>query len=75
VIKYIGLGKGETDMALVDVEYEVYKCLHCSGYLVIRVQYPYMEVGCSATLEHWKELPEWLDEPTRANISTIEEAG
>ncbi len=59
-------------MTIVDIGYEVYKCPHCSGYLAIRMQCPYTKTGCSATLEHWRELPEWLDKSSRDNIIVID---
>lgn len=38
-------------MALVDVEYDTYKCPHCNGTIVIRMQY-YYEGGVSWTIQH-----------------------
>lgn len=40
-------------MTVVDIDYEVYSCPHCIGYLILRKQFPsdYMP-GCSTTLKH-----------------------
>jgi hypothetical protein len=58
-------------MAIVDVKYEVYKCPHCSGYLVIREQYPRDGIGCSISIEHCTELPDWLKQEIREVIGEI----
>ena len=47
-------------MGLVSVEYEVYKCPHCRGYIIIRKQFPHLEPGCSISLMHYLELPDYL---------------
>ena len=47
-------------MTIVDVEYEIYKCPHCEGYLVIRMQFPSFDYGATASLEHWDEIPDYL---------------
>lgn len=47
-------------MAVVDVEYDIYKCPHCSGFIIIRKQYPYLDTGCSVSVEHLEELPDYL---------------
>lgn len=47
-------------MGVVEVFYEVYRCPHCGGFIVIREQYRCMEDGCSISVEHMVELPEYL---------------
>lgn len=48
-------------MGIVDIEYEVYHCPCCTGYILMRLQYPHGEMGCSPSLEHYAELPGWLE--------------
>ena len=47
-------------MGVVDVEHEVYKCPHCSGYLIIRKQFPAdFSPGCSTSLIHSDKVPHY----------------
>ena len=39
-------------MAVVDVDYEVYKCPHCDGFIWLRRQFADAYGGCSTLLEH-----------------------
>ena len=48
-------------MAIVDVEYDVYKCPHCLGFIEVRRQYPYTDYGCTVSLTHHPELPKYLE--------------
>ena len=47
------VGKGGV-MALVDVEYDTYKCPHCGGTIVVRMQY-YFDGGTSYSIKHVDE--------------------
>lgn len=58
-------------MAIVDVLYEAYKCPHCPGYLIIREQFPYDGAGCSISIEHYIELPDWLKQELKGVIGEI----
>lgn len=39
-------------MGVVDIDYEVYKCPHCEGYIILGKQFPYDDYGCSTTILH-----------------------
>jgi len=47
-------------MALVDVEYEVYNCPHCKGYIVLRKQFPLNDSGCIISVGHHSVLPKHI---------------
>jgi len=47
-------------MGLVDIEYDVYRCPHCEGVIVVRKQYPHFDMGCSVSVEHLEEVPDYL---------------
>lgn len=60
-------------MTVVDVEYEIYRCPCCAGYIVVRLQYPHYEPGCSVSLEHHKDIPDYVERDTRtAEVKTME---
>ena len=47
-------------MTVVDVEYELYHCPCCAGYIVVRLQYASSETGGSVSLEHHKDVPDYI---------------
>jgi len=47
-------------MTVVDVEYEIYRCPCCVGYIVMRLQHARYESGDSVSLEHHKDIPDHI---------------
>ena len=56
-------------MSLIDTEYKLYKCPHCTGYVVVKMQFPHIDAGCFISLEHLSKFPDYL----RKELEEIEE--
>lgn len=47
-------------MGIVSIEYEIYKCPHCVGFIVMREQYPRDGGWCSIGVRHLESIHEYL---------------